>query len=913
VRQSGHETDLCATPCNSTTEPVIESTSTVIVPIPENSTKEPAVEAMLVATVPTILPSNSTKEPIVRAILDTRMATLSNSTTEPVVGDMLVATALSMAIPSNCMKEPVAAVTPVVTVPESVTVSGVTPLPEVPATLPPTDTRALPAGLEELPLDAPTRQDITHGPSVKETQDPASTKDELALIAMTRILTEEVAPLATPVVTRETNVGKLYDAQNPQSAATLSKLTGNYHSDRTVGFHRSPRIDNSGPLSAMMINGRVVNNLVLDCGDEAIITGQPSAAAMGITPTMIERGAIVIQTATRKLVRLDQTREPVSFTLNPGTADEVTVMAQVVIVKYDLPDTLIAMSIIGPFGLKACFHKQHLKYYIDWGTPNARKAFFKCQFFIDSDAALPDAIKALIAYTGAVVTTASMKSASNQKKMLEMPRSITTLPAQSLQEVTALFDRSVRVLAPPAEPMLPIAHPAYLHIRPLDVGMVEKRTPMSDTSTGMVVVELFSGNMATTEALLRQGVRIQTVYACKGDATSRLIDTQRLALFHTIYPEQLSEDAIRECHSHLPAHAIQITWGHVATMVRPDLVVASFPGQGFSHTSEKASLGLRDARTLRDLEEAVRVIHLIDSLWPGSPCAYLFETVDVTNYPQEDVRDKFNNVVKRILGPGVFFEPLAVSSDAYRTRRLWTNLAPAPLISEMIQEADSYAFHTLNDSSMAHPGTLGLWDDPYALGTERERQWMDNSTWIGPSVTEVDSHFLLKSTVDMHALIFTIGSAMCFQNVFFPAWDSTILAAQHTLRPDSVSLQEVAKLCQEGKLARGTLKKVSPTKVDAHSTIPLQEPAPDEVLGQAPPGLGGGLGQIDDHVNDDPSEEHDASSPNLINDNGEEGDGPSTDWDMGDHLTVDPKSKRKKLLAENRNVFTFTMDNMTMI
>jgi hypothetical protein len=330
----------CATPCNSTMEPVVESTTTTIVPTPENSTKEPAVGAMLVATVPTISSSNSTKEPVVRAILDTRMSTLSNSTMEPVVGDMLVATALSMAVPSNSISEPVAKVTPVMTKPEPVTESGVMPLPEVPATLPPIDTRNSPAGLQELPLDAPTRQGMTHEPSVKETQDPASTEDELALIAMTPILTEEVASLITPMVTRETNVGKLYDAQDPQSAATLSKLPGNYHIDRTVGFHRTPRIDNSGPLPAMMINGRVVNNLVLDCGAEAIITGQPSAAAIRITPTIIERDAFVIRTATGELVRLDQTREPVSCTLNPGTADKVTVMAHVVIVKHDLPDTL---------------------------------------------------------------------------------------------------------------------------------------------------------------------------------------------------------------------------------------------------------------------------------------------------------------------------------------------------------------------------------------------------------------------------------------------------------------------------------------------------------------------------------------------------------------------------------------------
>jgi hypothetical protein len=101
-------------------------------------------------------------------------------------------------------------------------------------------------------------------------------------------------------------------------------------------------------------------------------------------------------------------------------------------------------------------------------------------------------------------------------------------------------------------------------------------------------------------------------------------------------------------------------------MERPDLVVASFLGKGFLHISKKVSLGLRDTRTLRNLEEAVRVIHLINSLWPGSLCAYVVETVDATNHPQKDVCNEFNNVVKRILGPGVSFDPLDVSSDAYR-------------------------------------------------------------------------------------------------------------------------------------------------------------------------------------------------------------------------------------------------------
>jgi hypothetical protein len=175
----------CATPWNSTTKPVVDSTSTVIVPAPKNSTKEPVVVAMpdtsmptlsnstkepvvgamLVATVPMILPRNSTKEPVVRTIPDPSVPTLSNSTTEPVallVSAMLVATALPMVIPSNSTTEPIAEVTPIVTVPEPVTRGKVTPLPEVPATLPlaPTDTRNLPAGFEELPLDAPTRQGL---------------------------------------------------------------------------------------------------------------------------------------------------------------------------------------------------------------------------------------------------------------------------------------------------------------------------------------------------------------------------------------------------------------------------------------------------------------------------------------------------------------------------------------------------------------------------------------------------------------------------------------------------------------------------------------------------------------------------------------------------------------------------------
>jgi site-specific DNA-cytosine methylase len=403
---------------------------------------------------------------------------------------------------------------------------------------------------------------------------------------------------------------------------------------------------------------------------------------MGITRDMIQRNAIVIRTATGKLVRLDQTKKPVSCTLNPGTADEVTVMAHVVIVKHDLPDTLIGMSVIGPVGLQPCFYKQRLKYYIDRDTPNERKAFLRCQFPIDFGRSATNAFTAIRACTGAVIIR--VKSPSNPHEVQEAQRRIADFQGQSLPEITNLFDRSMAALRTPPAPVLPVEYPAYKHIRPLDTGLVDKRHVLSAASSGMVVVELCSSLGATTEALLRQGVKIHKVYACENDAKMRLINEERLATFCKLYPKQISERAVIDAHTHLPHDIRQIRRSHAATMERPDLVVVGFPCQGFSRASGNA-LGLRDSRT-KLLEEAIRVIHLINDAWPGRPCAYLFENVDATDHPQEDVRNEFNKVVRRLLGPGFAFDAVAVGSSAQRHRHWWTNLAPNNLLLEMVEK-----------------------------------------------------------------------------------------------------------------------------------------------------------------------------------------------------------------------------------
>jgi hypothetical protein len=203
---------------------------------------------------------------------------------------------------------------------------------------------------------------------------------------------------------------------------------------------------------------------------------------------MIQRNAIMIRIATGELVRLDQTKKPVSCTLNPGTADEVTVVAHVVIVKHDLPDTLIGMSVIGPAGLQPCFYKQRLKYYIDRDTPNARKAFLRCQFPIDFGKSPTNAFTAIRACTGALIIR--VKSPRNPQEVQEAQRRIADFQGQSLPEITDLFDRSMAALRTPPAPVLPVEHPAYKHICPLDTGLIDKRHVLSAASSGMVVVAL---------------------------------------------------------------------------------------------------------------------------------------------------------------------------------------------------------------------------------------------------------------------------------------------------------------------------------------------------------------------------------------------------------------------------------------
>ncbi|GAQ93235.1 hypothetical protein KFL_013780020, partial [Klebsormidium nitens] len=660
-------------------------------------------------------------------------------------------------------------------------------------------TRLLPQGFEELPPDDPRRQGVIYGPTAPVDTAPALTEADQA-----------PAALDPP---NEPAADDIYDADNPRIGALLGKLPGAYHSDPTAGFHRSPRIDNSGPQPALLVNGRTVSNMILDSGAEAVITGPSGAKAMGITPDMIRRRAVVIRGATGQLSdRLDRTSEPVSFELNPGTPDAVTVMAHVVIATHELPDTLIGMSVMGPASIIPNPRKQRVKYYVNPDTASERSAYLRCTFPIEYGRSPLHAYAAGIRGYVAAVMPLHIKTPISHLEAQTARRRLDQYNTELMTATTDIFDRSVRALAMPAAPPRPIRNPAFQCLRPLDQSLIDRRAVLDVSGPGLVVIELFSGLMATTEALVRSGLKVRKVYACELDKSAQKVAEFRLGKLHEMFPELLSTEAFLNVHGALPDNIQDVTRAHIEHLERPDLIVAGFPCQGFSKAGSNPK-GLRDPRT-KLFTEAIRVVHTVTSV--HGPCAYLFENVDASDHPQADVRDEFNDVVKGILGPGFAFDAVAAGSLAHRNRRWWTNMIPSPLMLEMVEKrfkqrpdfrrvqdilepgrtaqaarhSGAPGRHRVNQTGQplralstfvtmrgSHAYRVGehsmIWaangaqEEPTALERERAMGFLENSTQVGPAVSEADRRRLLGSTMDMHALTFLVSSIKCFQFAFF--------------------------------------------------------------------------------------------------------------------------------------------------
>ena len=159
-----------------------------------------------------------------------------------------------------------------------------------------------------------------------------------------------------------------------------------------------------------------------------------------------------------------------------------------------------------------------------------------------------------------------------------------------------------------------ITHPAYKQLKPLNWDYVDKHAALSpENPTGVVVLELFAGIMATTEGLLRNGIKIRKVYACEVDPKAREVAEFRLKALSLTFPELLAPDAWAECFTALPQDIRRIEKKHLEALAPVDLIVAGFPCQGFSQASSHPE-GLRDKRS-RLLFDAVSIVHNAFELW----------------------------------------------------------------------------------------------------------------------------------------------------------------------------------------------------------------------------------------------------------------------------------------------------------
>jgi hypothetical protein len=416
-------------------------------------------------------------------------------------------------------------------------------------------------------------------------------------------------------------------------------------------------------------------------GAELQVPAPACARQMGLKPSMMELGAVALRVADGGTTKaFDRTKYPVEFVFNPKTPDETKVLSHVIVVNSEDADTLLGKSVLGKIGLTTNPYKGRVSYYVNWREPNARKAYLKSTFLVDRPSPAFAASSA-----GQVIEVVNDASVVQLPLPLDNPRNgfATTSTqfrlrahcSQLTPELTSLMYRSKQALTV-SVPEHPRAADPYGHLRPLDARLVDIFSMPAAPKKGLVVVELFSGISATTEALLRAGVKIKKLYCCEIDPKARAVTKSRASDWLQVFPELLQPSALKGFHSFLPQNVELIGNSHISAKEKPDLIVAGFPCQGFSRASGQAR-GLADPRT-HLFTEALRVIHLIHRR--RGHCGWLIENVDATDHPIDIVRRDFNDVVKRLLGEGVAYDAISVGSYAHKYRRYWQTLIPGPLL-----------------------------------------------------------------------------------------------------------------------------------------------------------------------------------------------------------------------------------------
>jgi hypothetical protein len=281
----------------------------------------------------------------------------------------------------------------------------------------------------------------------------------------------------------------LYDANNPKLQALLAGLPASQVGNRKIGVHKAPRIDNSGPNPACLINGKVLPVILLDYGSESVITGRAGARQIGLKPSMMDLGAVALRVVDGGTTKaFDKTKQPVEFVFNPTNPDEAKVLSHFIVVNSENADTLLGMSVLGKIGLTANPCKGRVKYYVNWKEPNARKAYLKSTFPVDRPS--PDCAASSL---GQVIEVVNAASAVQLPLPLDSPRNgfaTTSTRSQLTPELTSPMYRFKQALTV-NEPVQSWASDPYGHLRPLDARLVDIFSMPAAQEEGLVVVELF--------------------------------------------------------------------------------------------------------------------------------------------------------------------------------------------------------------------------------------------------------------------------------------------------------------------------------------------------------------------------------------------------------------------------------------
>ncbi len=236
--------------------------------------------------------------------------------------------------------------------------------------------------------------------------------------------------------------------------------------------------------------------------------------------------------------------------------------------------------------------------------------------------------------------------------------------------------------------------------------------PMS-MQRGLVLWEPFGGLCAGLEMALRNGFTVRQYLYSDTDPVAQQVAMHRIRSLQTMYPLQLSEQAVQSAFQQLPMDVCQVTSEHLLQAVTanagtPWLVVAGWPCQDLSLAGK--AKGLQGNRSSL-LTEVVRLIGLLQQMSPNMPPAYLVENVAFQHHRQQHIAHHDYQAVLEVLGNPVTLDAAQTGSLAHRLRNYWTNLCGTNHLASALKHVQRPSGRTVQGILPAHRVALPVSSD----------------------------------------------------------------------------------------------------------------------------------------------------------------------------------------------------------